>query len=293
MPAISTKGLAPPFVLGIDLGTSSARAIIFDSLGRKVEGAESRVAYRMTATPDGGVEMDADRLIEIVSQAIDEALDSADCKIRAVGLSTFWHGLMGVDAIGRAATPLYSWNDTRAARAARELQGEMDELKLHQRTGCFLHASYWPAKLAWLRRDAPEVHSKVKRWMSAGEYFYLRLFNRAVASVSMASATGLFDQNECRWDGELLSHLKIAPGDLPQIDEQGAGLAGLPREYANRWPLLAEALWFPAVGDGACANIGSGCVTADRFALTLGTSGAVRALWKAQRVSVPWGLWCY
>jgi gluconokinase len=293
MSVTSIKEPAPPLVLGIDLGTSSARAIIFDSLGQKVEGAQSQIHYEMTTTPDGGAEIEADRMVEIVSQAIDQTLGPQRARIEAVGFSTFWHGLMGVDKEGRAVTPLYSWNDTRSAAEARELQGEIDEVRFHARTGCFLHASYWPAKLAWLRHNKGEIFTQAARWISIGDYLYLKLFGRLVSSISMASATGLFDQNECRWDAEALSHLKLDPDHLPQIDYEEKGLYGLTGEYRRRWPSLAEARWFPATGDGACANIGSGCVTPDLFALTMGTSAAVRALWKAARVRVPWGLWCY
>ncbi|HKY05272.1 MAG TPA: FGGY-family carbohydrate kinase, partial [Blastocatellia bacterium] len=112
-------------------------------------------------------------------------------------------------------------------------------------------------------------------------------------SVSMASATGLFDQNRCDWDGAILSHLKIDSSRLSEIGQRHEGLSGLSEEYRKRWPALSAARWFPALGDGACANIGSGCVTPDRFALTMGTSAAIRALWKARRVNVPDGLWCY
>jgi gluconokinase len=293
MPVNPVQAAAPPFVLGLDLGTSSVRAIIFDSAGRRVEAAVSQIPYKMATTPDGGVEIDADLLLEILCRAIDGALGSADLKIEAVGFSTFWHSLMGVDEKGRPLTPLYSWNDTRAASAARWLQDEIDERALHARTGCMLHASYWPAKLAWLRSDAGETFSRVARWISIGEYVYFRLFGRAVASVSMASATGLFDQNQCSWDRKILFHLGIDPNHLSGLDEVRDGLYGLADQYRMRWPLLASARWFPAIGDGACANIGSGCVTVDRFALTLGTSGAIRALWKAQSVTVPRGLWCY
>jgi gluconokinase len=247
----------------------------------------------MITTPDGGVEIDADRLVETVCEVIDKALDSAAPAIDAVAFTTFWHSLMGVDEKGRALTPLYSWNDTRAAAAARRLQDEIDEESLHARTGCLLHASYWPAKLAWLRDEAGEIYSRAAIWMSIGEYFYLRLFGQAVASVSMASATGLFDQNQCGWDRNILFHLGVDPSRLSELDDREDGLYELADQYKRRWPRLAGSRWFPSVGDGACANIGSGCVTPDRLALTLGTSGAIRALWKAQRVRVPRGLWCY
>lgn len=289
-----------PIVAALDVGTSSVRVTLFDRLGRSVRGVESRVKYKMKAD-SGAVEIDADRLIRIICRSLDAAQSQIDAladagqqiEIEAVAVSTFWHGLIGVNAEGEAVTPLYSWNDTRAAAEADRLRQQIDEEKLHQRTGCRLHASYWTAKLAWLRSHAPEAFKQSKQWMSIGEYLYLKLFRRRVVSVSMASATGLFNQNECFWDREILSHLGIDSDQLSPLAESGASLAELPNDYARRWPALAGALWFPALGDGACDNIGAGCVTRERAALMIGTSGALRVLWKADTVKIPQGLWCY
>jgi gluconokinase len=299
MSVISLPEAGPPLIVALDLGTSSARALLFDGRGRNVPGLEAQVPYRMTTTPDGGVEIDADRLVGIVAQTIDELLTLVGVARNplhpsaAVAACTFWHNLMGVDRDGRAVTPVYSWNDTRSAAAAGGLRNTIDEGELHARTGCVLHASYWPAKLTWLRGSRPELFKGVHRWMSIGEYFYLRLFGRTVCSISMASATGIFNQNECDWDREVLSLLGIGPDQLSSLADMEGAVSGLASEYAGRWPALAGIPWFPALGDGACGNVGSGCVTPDRAALNLGTSGALRVAWTASKVKIPRGLWCY
>jgi gluconokinase len=107
----------------------------------------------------------------------------------------------------------------------------------------------------------------------------------------MASGTGLLDQNRRKWDRETLEVLPAEEAQLSAIsDEPRKGLAG---EWAERWPALRETPWLPAVGDGACSNVGSGCTGSDRLALMVGTSGAMRVLWKAESVEIPDGPWCY
>ena len=107
----------------------------------------------------------------------------------------------------------------------------------------------------------------------------------------MASGTGLFDQNQRKWDPETLGTLPVDEARLSTIsDEPRVGLAG---EWAERWPALRETPWLPAVGDGACSNVGSGCTGSDRLAIMVGTSGAMRVLWKAESVEIPDGPWCY
>src|SRR5262245_19527474 len=134
MSTISLMESIPPLVLAIDLGTSSARTMIFDGRGRFVEGMESRAPYRMETTPGGGVEIDADELVEIIFSTIDDLLIgasspllSSEMKVAGVAISTFWHNLIGVDSGGRAVTPVYSWNDNRAANVVEQIRGEIDE----------------------------------------------------------------------------------------------------------------------------------------------------------------------
>ena len=300
MPAISLPESQPPLVVAIDLGTSSARALIYDSRGRQVDGLASHLGYRMTVTSDGGVEADADRLVHIVLQTLDELHACAESlprgkEIAGVAVTTFWHAMMGVDSRRRAATPLYSWNDTRPRAAARTLRERLDEQSVHERTGCMIHSSYWPAKLAWLRMTRPDMAENVARWISIGDYFFLQVFGNTMCSTSVASATGLFNQALCDWDDEMLSALELSREDLPELRDLDSPLTNLEGVFATRWPRFSSAKWFPPIGDGACSNIGSGCVTRERAAINIGTSGALRVLWEpGEAVVVPRrGAWCY
>jgi len=289
-----------PFVLALDVGTSSVRALLYDALGCAIEGAESRIAYRMQTTPDGGVEMNADQLCALTCRTIDELLQRASELISDLGeamcgvaLSTFWHSLLGIGTDGKAVTPLYNWSDTRSAADADVFSQLFGVEWIHSRTGTVPHASYYPAKLLWLWRTDPARYTRAARWMSFGEYFHLQLFGRTLCSVSIASGTGLFNPNTCAWDEDMLRALEIEPQQLSPLPEGDEPLAGLRREYAERWPALSKLPWMPAVGDGACSNIGSGCVTPEMVALMVGTSGAMRVCWQADSVKVPRGLWCY
>src|SRR5207249_2314129 len=107
---------------------------------------------------EGEVSVDADVLVRVMAQCIDEVLIQAGPladEIAAVATDTFWHSLVGVDEDGRAVTSLMTWEDTRPREAAVRLCERMDESVVHARTGARLHASYWPAKLAWMQTSQP------------------------------------------------------------------------------------------------------------------------------------------
>ncbi len=287
-------------VLAIDLGTSSARAVIYDSVGRLLNGIEARIEYRMNVTPDGGVEIDADELIEMLCRVVDDIVAKASGTLSELGTAfcgvaccTFWHSLIGVGANGHAVTPLYNWSDTRSASDAATLAKRLGSEWLHARTGAVSHASYYPAKIQWLRRTRPHLIVRIARWASIGEYFYERLFGRALSSVSMASGTGLFNPNSRDWDEEVLTRLEVGRERLSPLATDTESLSGLRPEFASRWPELKVIPWIPPIGDGAASNVGSGCVNRERVAINVGTSGAMRVCWPAPSVVIPKGLWCY
>src|SRR6476661_4934791 len=104
-------------VLTLDIGTSSVRAMLWDGQGNWVEGMESERRHSMTVTADGGVVTDPTVLLKRTARCIDDVLDQAGKQAKsivAVGISTFWHSLMGVDKAGKPITPLLTWADTRS-----------------------------------------------------------------------------------------------------------------------------------------------------------------------------------
>lgn len=280
-------------VIALDVGTSSARAALYDAGGRQREGRFHQVHYEPTTTPDGGVEHDAGALLAAATACVDEvARDASAADVQGVGVTTFWHGLLGFDAHGAPATPVYMWADSRSAPEAALLRAALDEDALHGRTGCHLHASYWPAKLRWLARERPGTVQRVHRWGSFGEYLELELFGEAATTVSMASGTGLLDLERGGWDAEALAAAGIDADRLFPLTDRTAPRRSLRRRWATRWPSLRNAAWFPAIGDGAASNVGSDCLGPGRIALNLGTSAALRIV-TGPPVRPPRGLWRY
>jgi gluconokinase len=284
-----------PLILSIDIGTSSARVTAFDAAGERVPGLSASEGHQPETTPDGGAELDADALVDRVLGLLEGvcARLPTEAQVAGVACCTFWHSMLGVDRSGSAVTPIYTWADTRSTAAEDELRGRLDETAIHARTGCRFHTSYFPARLLWLSQTAPDLFRRVARWLSPGEYLYLRLVGQPLCSVSMASGTGLLDQARLEWDRELLEVLPIRPEQLSPIVPLTRVAPGVQGEAAARLPKLSEVPWIPPIGDGAASNVGSGCVSPDRVALMVGTSGAMRALVDGEAVTPPPGLWEY
>lgn len=256
-------------VLALDVGSSSVRAVPFDERARDV-GAAARQAYEPALGRDGSVELDADELVS-VCQAV---LGAAEVPYDALAISCFWHSLLLLDRAGRPLTPVLLWQDRRAAAQAEELARRLDGQRVHERTGCVLYPSYWPAKLAWLAVERPETLARAKHAVSFGDYLFLRLTGELKTTLSTASGTGLLDLASGAWDQELLEATEVDPTLLPPIDDEPKGTV------------------YPAIGDGASSNLGAGCTTDDRAALMVGTSGAYRVLREGDPKPRP-GLFSY
>lgn len=290
-------------IVSLDVGTSSVRALLFDQnlqqVGRQKSKEEmgAQRTYQISTSQDGSVEIDPLLLLKLTEECLDELhaeLQSQSKQVAAIGFSAFWHCFLGVDGNGAPTTPIIHLFDTRSGPQVDQLTGSLDAKAIHARTGCVLHTSYWPAKLLWLRENQREACERTKQWLSFGEFLYLKLFGKAVNSLSMASATGIWNHAAHDYDEELLRVLRVGHDQLSPVGEFDQPLTKLLPEYARRWPLFNGIPWFPAIGDGACNNIGSGCTNQDRFALMVGTSGAMRVVIETDRIGeIPSGIWCY
>jgi gluconokinase len=198
---------------------------------------------------------DADRLVDACKAVLAQVGDGD-----ALAISCFWHSLLPLDEHDRPLSPVLTWRATAGEPPA------LDAAAYHARTGCFLHPAYWPAKLGGL--DAA-------RYVSFGDYLLLKLAGELRTSVSMASGTGVYDPNRLAWDEETLDAVGLDAARLPPVsDEPVAGV-------------------WPALGDGACSNVGAGCTRRGRAAVMVGTSAAARVVYEAPSAEPRPGLFLY
>ncbi len=292
------------YILALDIGTSSVRAALYDYQGEVLPATMVKNERTLTATEDGGAEIDALEGLRQIETAIDDVLKkSAKIKgeITHVAASSFWHSLVGVDKSGKPTTKVFGWADTRSRDYVAELRKKFDEAEVHNRTGARFHSSFWTAKLLWLRKDFPKVFARTDKWISFSDFVALKLFGdrrqnvRApFTSISMASATGILDIRKNDWDAPLLKFLKLKKENLASIVEKDSQTFRLNSKYQKRWTRIENTEFFAAIGDGAANNIGAGCVTKDKAALMIGTSGAMRVAFAGKPPKrIPRGLWCY
>lgn len=285
-------------VLALDMGTSSTRSALFDMNGRRLLHTTAQRKYRLITDTSGRAEIPVAALRRAVLECLEETFSSwRDGKspirgqVAAVGISCFWHSLIGLGRDGKALTPVITWADSRCREDAAALRDHFSEEEIHARTGCMLRSSFWPAKLRWLRRTQPSLFRRVREWISPADWIMREICGVSGISHAMASGTGLYDPARLDWDPVLLEYCKITPamlgtpGDTP--------LRATRRATLTRFPELDGADWYPAIGDGAASNLGSGATQPGYGAINYGTSAAMREMRSGARPRAPFGLFCY
>ena len=280
-------------VLAMDIGSSSTRSALFDQKGRVLSETRARSEYAVRYTQDGGAELPAALIQRASRNCLAKDIGSAARFPHPPGYSDhrarrlcFLAQLARTGSKGRPLTPIFTWADSRCTPDAVCLREEFNERQIHRQTGCMLRASFWPAKLRWLRRTEPRLFRRVARWVSPVEWIFEELFGAAGCSRSMASATGLYDLGAQRWHPGLREACGVEVHQLGKLAEMADARPSAFREIAGARICFA-------IGDGAASNLGCGADGGRRIAINVGTSAAVRMMRMGEWSTTPFGLFRY
>ena len=283
------KRRAELLILAMDIGSSSTRAALFDDKARRLAHTAAAIPYSLRYTSGGGAELSPFVLQRALERCRAEVLrrqaGSSSLRhtpIAAIAASSMWHALLGLNKTGRPVTPIFTWADSRAMHDAARLRQKLREKEIHARTGCMVRATFWPAKILWLKRTQRRLYRQVARWCSPVDWVFGELFGSATSSQSMVSATGLYDFRRQQWDQQFCEQCGLDPSRLPRIAEESE-----PKDGSRL---------FNAIGDGAAGNLGSGADRPGILALNAGTSAAARIIYPASGAAerkVPFGLFRY
>lgn len=280
-------------VIGWDLGTTGARAVVFDLQGRQRHVAA--VDYALHSPHPGWAEQDPAEVYDAAMTCLRQASGWAAAsgwRVVAMGVSAILHSFVALDREGEPLTPSIIWADGRSVAEAVAMRRETDALALYGRTGSPVHPMYLPAKLRWLRRHRPEAFDGAATFGGIKEYVLQRWTKRLVGDRSVASGTGLFDLRAGTWDGEALALAGIDVTRLPPLVEPTEPLA-LSRECLREAGLPEGCIVVAGGGDGVLQTIGTGCVAPGQMVAMVATSGAIRAVVDRPRTDSQARTWCY
>ena len=269
-------GSVVPCTIGLDIGTTSIKALAFTGDGQEIARA---TATPVTLVQDERAEQDPTEVYARCLQVLAETtadLRSKGYTVARVGISAAMHSLLAVSADDTPLTNAELWMDRRAQPQAEALWAAKSGPSLYARTGTPIHAMSPLAKLLWLRQDEPDIWSRSARFVSLKEWIWHRWFNTWEIDASIASATGLYNLQTGDWDAEALQVADVQPEKLSLLVPTTFTRQGI-REPALLAAGLTEATPFTiGANDGVLANLGMAAIDPSALVLTIGTSCALR-----------------
>ncbi|PZR28642.1 MAG: gluconate kinase [Citrobacter freundii] len=267
-----------PYFIAIDIGTTHCKAVVTTSAAEVLN--EVKAGYPSQQPKAGYHEQDPDQLFNAVIDVLTRAIQSVPEKqqILAVSFSAAMHSLMAVDSEGHPLTTLWTWADTRSSEIAASLKATASGQQIHDHTGTPVHPMSPLCKIAWIRREMPEIFEATHKFISGKEYIFFRLTGKYTVDTGIASATGLLDVKTLRWYKPALDFAGIDAAKLSTLAEPTDLLPSILPEYKKLFGLNTAIAFIHGGSDGGLANTGAGAILPGEAALTIGTSGAIRIL---------------
>lgn len=267
------------YLLGIDIGTSGTKTVLFDEKGRAM--ASYTGEYPMAQPQNGWAEQDPAHWWQAVCDGIRAVLEKSGIDaalIRGIGLSGQMHSLVLLDEKGEVLRPSILWCDQRTAVECEEIHQKMGgEARYIEITANPALTGFTAGKILWVRKHEPEIYAKARHILLAKDYIRYKLCNVFATEVSDASGMGLLDvPNRC-WSSEVLEKLEIDPNMLAKVYESPDVTGTITAEAAALTGLKEGTIVVGGAGDNAAAAVGTGVVEDGKAFATIGTSGVVFA----------------
>ncbi len=259
--------------LGLDLGTSSVKALLIDADQAVV--AEARAALTVQRPNPGWSEQTPSDWLSAVQQAMAELGQNADLNaVAAIGLSGHMHGATVIDKSGDVLRPCILWNDTRAHVQAAEMDRDPQFRAI---SGNIVFPGFTAPKLAWMRAKEPDLFRAVHKVLLPKDYLRLWLTGDCVSEMSDAAGTAWLDTGARNWSDALLAATGLSRDHMPELVEGSAPSGGLRAALAAEWGMQAGIPVAGGGGDNAATAIGVGVTQPGQAFLSLGTSGVIFA----------------
>ena len=264
------------YFLGIDIGTSSVKAVLINEAGKII--STKQEPYPIIEPQPGYREQDAvvvkAATFKVIKKITSESGDPS--KIKSICFSAAMHSLLAVDKNNQPLIPALLWADARSNDEAKTLKKNGTASEIYKACGTPVHPMLPLTKLLWLKKNKSELFIKATKFVSIKEYICYELIGQWLVDFSIASATGMFDIHELKWNEKAVQ--------LAGINSHQLSKPVSTSWHINEWKQTIKAeLGLPedihfVIGssDGCMANFGSNVILNEDMAISIGTSAAVR-----------------
>ncbi|WP_070000572.1 xylulokinase [Cellulosilyticum sp. I15G10I2] len=266
------------YLLGIDIGTSGTKTVLFDNAGNAV--ASSTKEYPLYQPQIGWAEQDPLDWWHAVCETIKEVIYKKNIMpqdIKGIGLSGQMHGLVMLDKEGNVIRKSIIWCDQRTEKECTEITQRVGAERLMQITANPALTGFTASKILWVRNNEPDNYEKCRKILLPKDYIRYMLTGEFATEVSDASGMQLLDISERKWSSEVLEKLEIPREYLADVYESVVVTGKVNKKAAQATGLMIDTPVVGGAGDQAAGGIGNGIIKEGLVSTMIGTSGVVFA----------------
>jgi len=266
------------YLMGIDLGTSGTKTVLFDQTGKAL--ASATVEYPLYQPQNGWAEQDPNQWWDACVTTIKQVMDNSvidPANVMGIGLSGQMHGLVMLDENGNVLRNSIIWCDGRTSEECKEITETIGAKRLIEISANPALTGFTAGKILWIRRHEPEIYAKCRHILLPKDYLRYKLCDVFATEVSDASGMNLLDVPKRDWSQEILDKLDIDRELLPDMHESCEVTGYITQETAKLTGLNVGIPVVGGAGDNAAAAVGTGVVESGKAFTTIGTSGVIFA----------------
>ncbi|MCC6313989.1 MAG: carbohydrate kinase [Thermomicrobiales bacterium] len=262
-------------LVGLDVGTTSIKAVVYDTMGRAR--AMATVPTPTHVPRPGWAFYRADELWDGVVHVLREAMAQVRSPQHIVGVAvaSIGESIVPLDARGRPTDDIVAWFDTRTRPQAQWLAEHVGKDAIFARSGVSLQPIFSLCKLLWLKQERPEAWARTHQWLMIADYIAWRLSGVAATSYSLASRTLMLDLHHLRWDEETLAAAGIPLDVLAPLKSGGTRLGTVGAEMARETDLPRGCVVAVGGHDHVCGALAAGVTEPGQMLNSMGTAEAV------------------
>lgn len=266
------------YIMGVDVGTTGAKAMIFDLKGNVVSSGYKE--YHCSYPKKGWVEQNSEVLVQKTFEACKDAVAKGNINkeaIKAVGFSVQRATFCLLDETNEVIDEkFYVWQDNRAESEIEYIKSKMDEQALYRIQGQPITPTFSLEKLVWIQRNTPEKLEQAKKIAFVSDYVMYRFGTDEVyTEVTNAGCSALLDIEGLSWSREIMDTFQLGYEKLPKLVKPGTAIGKVSKQVAERTGLAEGTILCSGSGDNQCGALGAGVTKPGNASMSLGTSGVL------------------
>jgi xylulokinase len=272
------------YLLGLDVGSTGCKAIVFDAAGN-IKGSGFQ-EYDIETDETGKAEQDADAIWRITEDVLTQAVSSAGTNdIKALSVSVQGDSAIPVDKDFNALSPAILGMDYRSAPQSRRLAEEIGDFNLFEKTGMRSHPINAAVKAVWLKDTSPSIYEKANKIVTYADFILGKLGAEPAIDFSMASRTGVFDLKKREWSGDIIAAFGLDADKYSPPCPSGKVVGKIAPGVAEKTGLSPDTFLVTGGHDQTCAGIGAGLVVEGPALLSTGTAEVLSTAFKSPKLT--------